>query len=378
MLQKIGLRRNIAAAAAIISLIALTGCGSGQGAQATGSSVSSVEGTGSLKAKQNKEIVYLSIGMANATVVTFEKALRERLSKYGYSLTTLDANFDQAKSDALAQQYLATGKKPAGFIWQPVDPTAGVNASRLLARRAPVLQITQLPLSDAAFGYDAVDHVETGKSMGELLIAARDKARSMGVKLHSPGGNVLYIDGTPGSPALADRYRGVLEATKNEPFNIIARVDGGFDSDAGYKAASTAIPQYKSKGIDFIVGFNLGVGSGIVRAAKQNGLELGKSTFVVTGDCGTGDISQVESAEIYGTVVQSEYVEALVSARTILQYIATGKTTPGTLHLEATPTEPALEATPPSKQTIMAVPPATAANLGQPYWGVTYRKACTG
>ena len=359
---------------ALAGMAALAGCSSA----GSDSSGSDIEGTGSLEAKDKKEIVYLSIGMANTTVVTYEKALRDTLDKYGYSLTTLDANFDQAKSDQLAQQYLATGKEPAGFIWQPIDPTAGVNASRLLARRAPVLQVTQLPLSDSAFGYAAVDHVETGRSMGELLIAAREEARSQGVELNSPGGNVLYIDGTPGSPALDDRYDGIMEATQDEPFNIIARVDGGFDSDVGYEVASTAIPQYKSEGIDFIVGFNLGVGTGIVRAAEQNGLDLGESTFVVTGDCGTGEISQVESGQIFGTVVQSEYIEGIVSGRTMVQYIATGETTPDTVTFDVAATEPPLEATPPAEKTLMAVPAATADNLDDEYWGVTYRKACTG
>jgi ABC-type sugar transport system substrate-binding protein len=364
-------------ATALAGVVLLAGCGSDSSGSGS-SSGTEVKGTGSLDAQDEKEIVYLSIGMANATVVTYEKALKDTLAKHGYTVTTLDANFDQAKSDALAQQYLATGKKPAGFIWQPIDPTAGVNASRLLAARAPVLQVTQLPLSEAAFGYAAVDHVETGWSMGELLIAAREKARSEGVQLHSPGGNVLYIDGTPGSPALDDRYDGIMEATKSEPFNIIARVDGGFDSDVGYEVASTAIPQYKYKGIDFIVGFNLGVGSGNVRAAEQNGLDHGKSTFVVTGDCGTGEISQVESGQIYGTVVQSEYIEGIVSARTMMQYLATGETEPGSVTLEAAETEPPLEVTAPSEQTIMAVPPATADNLDDQYWGVSYREACTG
>ncbi len=129
--------------------------------------------------------------------------------------------------------------------------------------------------------------------MGKLLVKARDEARKRGVKLHSTGGNLLYIDGTPGSPALKDRYDGIMKVTAGEPFNIIGRVDGGFDPDAGYKAANTAIPQYKSQGIDFIVGFNLGVASGTVRAAEQNGLDLGKSTFLVAGDCGTGDVNQI-------------------------------------------------------------------------------------
>lgn len=376
-------RSNIVVAVLLGIAVVLAGCGSGESAAGSGSgsrtgASGSGSGTGSLEAGANKEIVYISIGMGNAYDVAYEKSAKSVLSRYGYELTTLDAAFDQSKSDQLVQQYLATGKTPAGFLWQPVDPSAGVNSSRLLARRAPVLQVSQLPLSDAAFGYAATNQEAVGEEMGRLLIEARELAKSMGVQLHSPGGNLLYIDGTPGSPALEDRFKGIMEVTADEPFNVIGRVDGGFDPDAGYKAANTAIPQFEGQGIDFMVGFNLGVASGVVRAAEQSGLELGKSTFLVAGDCGTGDINQVASGLIYGAVVQSGYVEGLVSARALLQRIATGEATPGEVTLPVAATEPPLEAVPPSQVTYMAVPPVTADTLNTEYWGATYGEACSG
>ncbi|MTD59115.1 sugar ABC transporter substrate-binding protein [Amycolatopsis pithecellobii] len=371
------MRGNRVVAALLAGAVAwtLAGCGSsGDPGRASGTEA----GTGSLEAKDNKEIVYISIGMSNAYDVAYRKSAKAELSRYGYTLTTLDANFDQSKSDQVVQQYLATGKTPAGFLWQPVDPSAGANSSRLLARRAPVLQVSQLPRSDAAFGYAATNQEAVGEQMGKLLLEARAKATSMGVKLHSSGGNLLYLDGTPGSPALDDRYRGIMKATQSAPFTMISRAAGGFDSDAGYKAANTTIPQFKGEGIDFIVAFNLGVASGAVRAAQQNGLALGQSTFLVAGDCGTGQMSQVASGLIYGTVVQSGYVEGLVSARSLVQRIATGKTTPDTVTLPVSATEPPLTATPPSQVTFMDVPAATATNLDTRYWGVTYNEACSG
>jgi ABC-type sugar transport system substrate-binding protein len=214
--------------------------------------------------------------------------------------------------------------------------------------------------------------------MGHLLLEARAKAKSMGVKLHSSGGNLLYIDGTKGSPALDDRYKGIMKVTGSEPFNVISRVYAGFDSDSGYRVANTTIPQYKSMGIDFVVGFNLGVASGIVRAAQQSALDLGKSTFLVAGDCGTGQISQVGSGLIYGTVVQTGYVEGLVSARALVQRIAAGKSNSGTVTLPVAATEPPLADTPPSQVTFMGVPRATADTLSTQYWGKTYADACAG
>lgn len=171
------MRRSIVATAVLAGTVALTlaGCGSGSsssegsgggsGSDAT-SGASASGGSSSLRAGDKKEIVYISIGMANTYDVAYEKSVKDVLSRYGYTLTTLDAAFDQSKSDQLVQQYLATGKKPAGFLWQPVDPAAGVNSSRLLATRAPVLQVSQLPKSDAAFGYAATNQERSARRWG--------------------------------------------------------------------------------------------------------------------------------------------------------------------------------------------------------------------
>lgn len=81
-----------------------------------------------------------------------------------------------------------------------------------------------------------------------------------------------------------------------------------FDAQGAFKAASTAIPKYLSKGIDIIYVQTNDMGNGVVQATEQNGLKPGKNVFLMTGTS-SGSTANLRSGKITTAVLQSPVIE---------------------------------------------------------------------
>ncbi len=358
-------------AAALAAIISVSACGGG-----TTSASGDGNGTGTLQAGDKKEIVYFSFGTNNVYAQGNEKAMKEVAEKYGYHITTIDANLSQATADQNVRQYIASGKKPAGFLWQPPNAAASDLSTKLLSQVAPVVQVTFTPPNEDAKVYTATNQEATGSAAAKVAEAAREAAKKAGMQLHSPNGNLLWLDYFKGESITEDRDRG-FNNTLETPFNVVAHEYGTNDPDNGYTVANTILPKVKSAGIDFIYAFNLQSATGVVRAAEQNGLTPGKDVIIFAGDC-SGSVQDIRNGKVFGTVIQPAQVEGRLAVRTLLQYIATGKTSDETVTLPATADEPELTVTPPAKVTYMEEPPMIGAQgLDKKYWGLTYAETCS-
>jgi ABC-type sugar transport system substrate-binding protein len=365
--------RVASVAVATMSIFAVAACGSGSGSESNGDE----KGTGTFEAGSKDEIVYISFGTKNVYAQGNQRAIEDEAEKYGYKVTTLDANYDQAKADSLVQQYLASGKQPAGFLWQPPDAQAAVNSTRLLAKAAPVIQMTFTPPLPGVDAYAATSQEATGEAAGKIALAAREEAKKIGMKLHSPNGNLVIFDYYEGNPIATDREKGFNKVV-TEPFNVIDHQYGTNDPDTGYEVATKALAKDVAKGIDFIWAFNLQAAQGIVRAAKQFGLTPGKDVLIFAGDC-SGSVDNIENGSVYGAGLLPPAVEGRLAVRSLLQRIATGETKEGVAVVPASPEVPELEMTPPTQVTYMEVPTIIGAeDLKKEYWGQNYADACEG
>lgn len=348
------------------------------GADTTGgeTSASTLDGGG-------KELVFLSLPSSLPYVKDHVAAAKAEADRLGYKLTVVESSFDPAEQDQKVQQVLSTGNKPAAFLWWPADSKAGINSTRRLSQTAPVFQTnsTLLPEGEQYVkGYTGPNDTFVGQEEGKMLMDARAAAKDAGMKLHSANGNLLIINFPKGLQASGDRFNGLTDSTKSDPFTNVWNEPGAADAQTGYDLASQVIPKYKGQGIDFVLGGNSDVTTGVVKALKANGLTPGKDVIVLAGNfaapCGA-QIKQIEDGALYGGLFQSPMVDGSLVVREAAQYLATNEITPGEEQLEPSEEMPPAEAVPPHQFTFQPIPMVTKAEgLDTKLWGTTPREFC--
>jgi ABC-type sugar transport system substrate-binding protein len=321
----------------------------------------------------NKALVMFMPSTANVYLAAAADAARSEATEDGYTLTVIENNFDQVEQDQQVQQYLASGGKPAAFLWWPATSAAGVNSNRQLAQIAPVIQWNQTVVPSAepfVKAYAGVSDTGIGKVAGEQALLARDAAVAAGLQLHSPSGNLLEFGFAAGYQASVDRHAAFTAATASAPFNLLHNEPAGFDAQAGFRAASQIIPKYLADGIDFVYCESNDLCVGVLPALEQNGLTPGKDVYVVAGTF-SGDKQPLRDKLFYSTVLQSPVIEGQLVIRTAIQYLRTGEVKPGIFEVPPDPTDPGLSSDPPYQATYMPNPAITPESIDTlKIWGL--------
>jgi ABC-type sugar transport system substrate-binding protein len=313
---------------------------------------------------------------SNIYLKDFLTDLKTEATKLNFKTKVIQNNFDQTEEDQQVQQYIASGEKPAAFIWWPADAKAGINSARQLLRIAPVIQTDQniYPGAEKSVtAYSGVDQGHVAYIAGEQALKARAADRAAGKESHSKGGNLLEFSFTTGYQAGVDRHKQFLKATKSEPFNLLHNEPvKTLDAQGGFDAASQIIPKYKSQGIDYIFCQNNNMCVGVVKAVIQNGLTPNKDVTIIAGDL-SGDPAAWKGGEIYSAVMQSARIEGVIVVDSVAQYLSAGKVVKGTQQYEVTADKPKVKNTAPHFNTFMPLAPAYAAEADKlKIWGFTY------
>lgn len=319
---------------------------SGSSSTVTSSAASSAATSGSPSAAptfdgQGKTIVIFMLNPFGPYIQGDQDGLTNTFAKYGYKTKVVTNNLSQSDQDQQVQQYLASGEKPAAFIWWPTNAAAGVNDTRLLSQVAPVIQLNQAiqPAGKqyVKFYVGDLDN-ENGKLIAQGLTKARDAQKAAGVSLHSDGGNLLVFDAPAGYQGGIDRLAAFKTATASAPFNILASTNNT-NADDGYKNGLSIIPKYKDKGIDFVYVYDGDIATGVVKALLQDGLTPGKDVQVVDGNCASA-ITDYSNGQIFSTTLQSGVIEGIATAEMTVRYLANQTVNPGTVMLPNTPDYP--------------------------------------
>ncbi len=366
------LNRRLACLTPLVVVVAVlaAGCGSSSG----GSASSAAEPTGSLDGG-GKTIVSFVLSKSFPWIAEEQQAAEAEATKLGYRLKTIENGFDANEQNNQIQQYLATGQPPAAFFWLPVDPSSQVNPLRQMARVAPVFQIdAQIAPFDKDYvtGYAGIDGVFMGRANGTFASRLRDQDRHAGRKLHSPAGNLLYLQPPAGFRFGELGLQGFRDATKGEPFNVLRVEHAGIGAEPGYETASQLIARYKGQGIDYIFATNVDTANGVVKALKENGLRPGKDVKVIAGNC-AGDLSAMIGGQIANCGVSSGAANGKLVVDMIAQYLASGKKIePGAKQLPATREAPPVKVEPPTRSTYIPYPMTTGKGIlsGCTIWGL--------
>lgn len=336
--------------AALVAGVVASGCGgtddtAGSSASGPDKARASLDGDG-------KTIVSFDLSKSFPWIAAEQKAARAEAARLGYKLKIIENGFDANLQNNQIQQYVSTGQAPAAFFWLPVDPASQVNPLRQLARVAPVFQIdAQIqPFADKyVTGYAGIDGVYMGRTNGGFAVKLRAQDRRSGRQLHSPAGNLIYLDKPVGFRIGELTLQGFRQATARDPFNVLRIEHAGVGAQPAYEAVSQLIPKYKAQGIDYIFASNVDTANGVVKALKENGLQPGKDVKVIAGDC-SGDLSLLAQGQIENCGVSSGAAQGKLVIDMIAQYLASGKKIrPGATQLAASRQAPPVRLEPPTR-----------------------------
>jgi ABC-type sugar transport system substrate-binding protein len=338
------------------------------------------EGTGKLEGG-GKELVMFTMTASNVYGANQIKGAQQEAEKLGYKLRVFQHNFSQPEQDQQVQQYIASGAQPAAIIFWPWVADAAINDVRQLSKVAPVVQLTQEPNEKSwpyVKAYAGANQILIGKTLGDMLIKARDAAKAAGMQLKNPGGNLLVFQHPEGEKTGTERMKGFLAETKDAPFNIIHTEYGSNSPETGYEIGSQVIPKYKGQ-FDFLFISNQQAANGIIRALKENGIKPGKDVYIVSGDC-SGSLDAVKNGETFGTGIQPAAVEGAVAVRTAAKLVSTSKVEGDVVQLPVAAEAPPIENTPPAKYNYMPHAPAIGPDgvANTKIWGHSADEICAG
>lgn len=324
-MRGMGIRASFAAFAVALLAVGVAACGGG------GSTDESTDGTTTSGGDVNKSVIAFTPTTENNYVALWTKAVQEILGNAGYTVKFFENNFDQSEEDQQVQQVLASGEEPGAFIYWPSDNEAGIASARRLSATAPVIQTNNAVLPEAedyiaAFG--GVNDYADGVATGELALKMREAFEANGNEPSGPGGNAIIVTYGGGYQAGIDRVEGIEEATKDEPFNVIEKVETGFTVEEAYDSVAQVLPKLKSQGIDYILAVSEFPALGAIEALKEAGYKPGENVGVVTGNCQT-NFDRLISGEEFGTILQSPILEGKTAANVLIKYLENGGKTEG-------------------------------------------------
>jgi ribose transport system substrate-binding protein len=266
-----------------VSLMVLIAC-SNQGPDTAGG------GTGaSTAAAPGAVTVGLSIStMNNPFFVALRDGAQAEAKAVGINLITVDAQNDAAKQIAGVEDLIQ--KKVPVILLNPTDSDAVAN----VVKEATAAGIKVISLDRAVNGAEvsshiASDNVAGGKMAGEFLL------KKLGNK-----GNLVELEGIPGSSAARERGEGFDSVIAGQPgIKIMAKQPANFDRAQGLTVMENILQG--SKDIQGVFAQNDEMALGAERAIEEAGV---KNVAIVGVDATPDGVAAVKAGKLAATVQQ--------------------------------------------------------------------------
>jgi D-xylose transport system substrate-binding protein len=272
--------RGLPAAAAVLAIAAVSGCGSdnGGGGGAGG-------GGGSAA---NAKIAFLMPDTAStryelADRPLFEKRLKQLCS--GCSVLYQNADADAAKQQQQVDSALAQGVK--AIVLDPVDSAAAATmVQKAKSQGVPLIAYDRpIPKAKADY-YVSFDNEKLGRMFAQSLV---DR-----VKKDNPGGGILQVNGSPTDAAAGLIKKGMHSAIDPSGLKLLGEYDTpDWAPPKAQEWVSGQISKFGNK-IKGVVAANDGTGGGAIAAFKAagqkvppvsgNDAELAAAQRIVNGD----------------------------------------------------------------------------------------------
>ncbi|MHC1481021.1 ribose ABC transporter substrate-binding protein RbsB [Frateuria aurantia] len=233
-----------------------------------------------------------TIGLAVSTqnnpfFVELKNGAQEAAQKSGDTLVVVDAQDDPAKQIAGVEDLIQ--KRVAVILLNPTDSSALVGA----VKEANAAHIPVITLDRSVSGGDIASHIASDNVAGGAD-AAQFLSKQLGGK-----GQVLELQGVPGTSAARDRGQGFDDAAKSGGLTVVAAQPANFDRALGMSVTENLLQAHP--GVQAIFAQNDEMALGAVRA-----LDAAKASAVlVVGFDGTPDgLQAVKDGKMAATVAQ--------------------------------------------------------------------------
>ncbi|MGP3919571.1 MULTISPECIES: D-ribose ABC transporter substrate-binding protein [unclassified Nonomuraea] len=267
----------IAAGAALT--LGLTACGS-SGTSSSGSPATASGGD-------------VKIGMSISTLnnpyfVQLREGAEAEAKKLGVTLTVTDAQNDASQQVNQVQNFTSQNMK--AIIINPVDSDAAAPAVKVAERSSiPVLAVDRGVNGATVAQTVASDNVAGGK------LAAEQLAKEIGEK-----GEVVVLQGVPGTSASRDRGQGFTEGIKAFPnIKVVAQQPADFDRTKGLDVMTNLLQSHP--GVTGVFAENDEMALGAIKAL---GAKAGKEVKVVGFDGTPDGLKAIEAGTLAASIAQ--------------------------------------------------------------------------
>jgi ribose transport system substrate-binding protein len=290
---------------ALISLLALTACGGGTPAPASGGASDTSKLTIAVIPKGTTHVFWQSI-RAGA-----EKAGAE----LGVNIVWRGPLREDDRDAQVSEVENAVSRGVSGICLAPLDESALVQpVQEAGAKKIPVVIFDSGLKGSDYVSFVATDNLKGGRMGGERL------AQSLGGK-----GKVLLLRYAEGHDSTGKREQGFLDAMKDNPgIDVVSSNQyGGADVEGAYKKAESLLSTFKkpdgSLGIDGIFTPYESVSFAMLRVLQDNGW-VGKVKFVGF-DASPNLVKGMKDGAIDGLVVQDPVNMGYLAVKTMVSHI---------------------------------------------------------
>ncbi len=244
-----------------------------------------------LFANGQKESSQVKVGLVISTLnnpffVSLKDGAQSKATELGYSLIVLDSQNDPAKELSNVEDLVTQGV--SAILINPADSDAVGNAIKVANKqKIPVITLDRGATSGEVVTHIASDNVAGGKMAGEFV-----------VKLLGGKGNVVELEGLPGTSAARDRGKGFNEALKNTPIKVVAKQAADFDRTKGLNVMEDILQGQSN--IDAVFAHNDEMALGALKAIEASGRDIKIVGFDATADA----VKAVKEGKMAATVAQ--------------------------------------------------------------------------
>lgn len=207
---------------------------------------------------------YSGYTLANPYFAGLIKGLEDGADKHGFKLLQTNSNGDNNTQVNDIQNLVTKGAKY--IVISPADASAIIPAVKAAkAGGATVIAISDTIKSDDVQFTVAMNHVTIGEQSAQGIVDFLSE------KNGKPAGKVIDIQGIAGSSAATDREKGFNNIIGKYPdIDVVARQDGGFDTDKTYKVMTDLLQAHQD--VEAVFTSNDSEAQGATKAIEAAGL----------------------------------------------------------------------------------------------------------
>lgn len=249
----------------------------------------------------------VTIGMSISTLnnpffVTLKEGAEKAAKEAGVDLIVLDAKDNTAKQVSDVEDLIQ--KKVNVLLINPTDSDAIVTAVESANKaNIPVITVDRAANGGKVVSHIASDNVKGGKMAGEYIV------NTLGIK-----GNLVELQGIPGTSAARDRGKGFHEAVDGKAdVKVVASQPADFDRAKGLSVMENILQG--NKDIKAVFAHNDEMALGALQAIEASGRKITVVGFDATADA----VKAVNEGKMAATVAQKPGLIGEIAVKTAVK-----------------------------------------------------------